>query len=91
MVCIRQIGFEGDCPSIVKIINQISQLSGIEPIYSADRWLLINSQNQEDVLNLYQEDDQTITLTYDGKMTDLVRATCQTLLQMGGYYTDEDS
>ncbi|SOD79339.1 hypothetical protein [Spirosoma fluviale] len=73
-----------------EILQRVSIRTGIEPVYLADKWLLTNPLNQEDIFSLYQEDNHKLILMNDGPMTTLLRATLYTLIEMGGYYAEWD-
>ncbi|GAB3018090.1 hypothetical protein [Spirosoma pulveris] len=73
-----------------EILQRVSIRTGIEPVYLADKWLLTNPLNQEDIFSLYQEGNHKLILMNDGPMTTLLRATLYTLIEMGGYYAEWD-
>ncbi|ADB39128.1 hypothetical protein [Spirosoma linguale] len=73
-----------------EILQRVSLRTGIEPIYLADKWLLINPLSQEDIFSIYQEGNRKLILMNDGPMTSLLRATLYTLIEMGGYYAEWD-
>jgi len=87
MIYSREVHFDKGCPSIDEVTDRIRQRTGIQTIYLSDKWLLVNPFDQEDIFSLYQE-DQSIVLTSEGAITNLLIATLYTLLEMGGYYTD---
>lgn len=88
MVYSREVHFDKGCPSIEDIIDRVSLRTGIHPIYLAEKWLLVNPLDWEDIFSLYQVGEDHIVLTNEGSITDLLMATLYALLNMGGYYTD---
>lgn len=90
MVFSREVHFDNPLPSMEEILQRVSLRTGIEPIYLADKWLLINPLNQEDIFSIYQEGNRKLILMNDGPMTSLLRATLYTLIEMGGYYAEWD-
>ncbi|MVM28526.1 hypothetical protein GO755_00680 [Spirosoma sp. HMF4905] len=88
MVYCREIYFESYPPSIEKIVERVGQRTGIKVTYLADKWLLTNPANIADFFSLYPDEANTITLLNEGEVTDLLRATLYTLLEMGGYYSE---
>jgi hypothetical protein len=88
MVYSREVYFENYPPSIEKIVERVGQRTGIKARYLADKWLLTNPIDVADVFSLYPDEANTITLINEGEVTDLLRATLYTLLEMGGYYSD---
>ncbi|MVM37408.1 hypothetical protein GO730_06850 [Spirosoma sp. HMF3257] len=88
MVYSREVYFEDYPPSIEKIIERVGQRTGIRATYLADKWLLTNPVNIADIFCLYPDEANTITLINEGAETDLLKATLDTLFEMGGHYSD---
>lgn len=88
MIFSREVYFEGPPPSIDEIVERVTQRTGLQVTYLTDKWLLTNPVDKDDIFSLYQDKENTITLTNDGPITDLLRATLYTLIEMGGYYAD---
>lgn len=90
MVYSRKVRFNGDLPAIQTIVDGVRERTGIQACYLADKWLLINPAASSDVLSLYPEGENTLLLLNDESETALLKATLQTLFDLGGYSVTGD-
>ncbi|WP_080236987.1 hypothetical protein [Spirosoma rigui] len=88
MVHIREVYFEGTPPSLDEIVERVGERAGIQATYLANKWLLTNPNDSEDIFSIYPDGENAITLLSEGTVTNLLQATLYTLIEMGGYYED---
>jgi hypothetical protein len=88
MVHIREVYFEGNPPSLDEIVERVGERAGIQATYLANKWLLTNPNDSEDIFSIYPDGENAITLLSEGTVTNLLQETLYTLIEMGGYYED---
>lgn len=84
MVYCREVHFNQACPPVPDVVKRVSRRMGIPLTYLPDKWLLVNSMNQADLIGFYQQEDRVMVLTNEGPMTNMLRRTLQVLIELGG-------
>ncbi|WP_461149594.1 hypothetical protein [Spirosoma pulveris] len=84
MIYCREVHFNQACPPVPDIVKRVSRRMGVPVTYLADKWLLVNSMNQADLIGFYQQGQQVMVLTNEGPMTNMLRRTLQVLHELGG-------